>query len=337
MKKSDRKSILENLDKALDPPGGRRRPALASKFADYDDSEDTGTPPPSGTTGVTPVTPVSGVTPVAGEGIAPKRDFARVANSIVRDVVPAGIFTGKGKQLYDYLYSQTRGAIVPKMSARLRTEAVIKAAGMSRPTYKAHIGRLMAVGLISVEERVGEHGGNIFTVYLPEELGNSGKWGNPSNPTNSSKELEGQVGQESYSGNPSLSSQDATISGDLKTSFKTKDQDDDEKFGQPLRALERELTGKAAPAAKWEPLFELLAAELKTAASRTGGVSDAPAFFAAHMRRRLARPDAPPKTGKRATATESAPLTAEEIAPPAPDDVEEFERARAELEGKTET
>ncbi len=63
-------------------------------------------------------------------------------------------------------------------------------------------------------------------------------------------------------------------------------------------------------------------------------MSDVPAFFAAHLRRRFSKPDAPLRTGKRAEATESAPLATEEIAPPAPEEVEEFERARAELEGK---
>lgn len=55
------------------------------------------------------LTPVTGVNPDA----APKKDFTRAANSIVRDAIPAGVFTGKGKHLYDYLYPQTRGAITP--------------------------------------------------------------------------------------------------------------------------------------------------------------------------------------------------------------------------------
>jgi len=114
-----------------------------------------------------------------------------------------------------------------------------------------------------------------------------------------------------------------------------KDQNtDDEEFGQRLRVLERELTGKASPSAKWTPLFDLLADELKAAAARTGLVSDVPAFLVEHLRRRFAKPDAPLKTGKRTTTTEPAPLATEEIAPPAPDEVEEYERLRAELEGK---
>src|ERR671921_1928329 len=50
---------------------------------------------------------------------APAKDFHKVANSITREAVPAGIFTGKSKQLYDCLYHLTRGAIVPVHSVRM--------------------------------------------------------------------------------------------------------------------------------------------------------------------------------------------------------------------------
>ena len=270
-----------------------------------------------------PVTPVTRVIP---QEAAPKRDFTRTANSIVRDAVPSGVFTGKAKQLYDYLYSKTRGAIVPTRTTRLRTGDVMRGAGMTRPTYRSHLARLTAYGLVQVEEKGGQHDGNLFTVLLPEETGY------PGNRGNASKELDGQQGQESNPGNRGLTIDIPAISADPKTSFKTKDQDDDD----PLRRLERELTGKSSPAANWQPLFQLLADELKTAAARTGSVSDVPAFFAAHLRRRLAKPDAPMRRseGKRAAMTEPLPLAPEEIELPAPDDVEEFERARAELEGK---
>ncbi len=64
-------------------------------------------------------------------------------------------------------------------------------------------------------------------------------------------------------------------------------------------------------------------------------MSDVPAFFAAHLRRRFAKPDMPRKEGKRAAAvaTEPAPLAPEQIEPPAPGEVEEYERLRAELVG----
>src|SRR4028119_561639 len=121
-------------------------------------------------TAVTPVTPVTPVPHITGD-VAPKRDFTRVANSVVRDAIPAGLFTGKGKQLYDYLYTQTRGAIVPKRSTRIPTDKVMSGAGMTRHTYRAHLQRLISTGLVKVEEKAGTHGGNLFTVLLPEEIG----------------------------------------------------------------------------------------------------------------------------------------------------------------------
>ncbi|HYG12014.1 MAG TPA: hypothetical protein VD835_18850 [Pyrinomonadaceae bacterium] len=303
---SERKHVGGNALMNIEPP--------KKKIVGFGETPATPITPP------TPVTPVSGVTPVK-EDAAPKRDFTRVANSILREAVPAGAFTGKGKQLYDFLYSQTRGAIVPKMSARLRTERVIKAAGMSRPTYKAHLARLVALGLIGVEEKVGEHGGNVFTVYLPEELGNSSKWGNQSKPTNSGKELEGQLGQESYSGNPSLSVTPSTISDTSKTLIKTKDHiDDDAALAELLKHLERELIGKnTATVQQWGELTELLLTELKIAAARTVSVSNVPAFLTEHLRRRLFKRSKDEMQGEGSETANSAPVVVKVDATGCPD------------------
>ena len=67
MKKSDRKSILENLDKALDPPGGRRKPALAAGLADYDDEPQAVHPVPLPSGGQTPSHSVRRSLPHFGE------------------------------------------------------------------------------------------------------------------------------------------------------------------------------------------------------------------------------------------------------------------------------
>jgi hypothetical protein len=75
----------------------------------------------------------------------------------------------------------------------------------------------------------------------------------------------------------------------------------------------------------------VLLSELKSVATRAT-VNSASAILAEHLTRRFAKPDALLKTGKR--ATEPVPLAPEEIAPPDPDELAEFERARAELEGK---
>ena len=70
--------------------------------------------PPTPPTEATP--PTARTSPTPPTSIAPARDFTRVANSIVREAVAGGYFTGKSKQLYDCLYTLTRGAIVPKRS-----------------------------------------------------------------------------------------------------------------------------------------------------------------------------------------------------------------------------
>jgi hypothetical protein len=255
-------------------------------------------------TPVTPVTPVTTVTPVESSSqlpsdVAPKRDFTRVANSVVRDAIPAGLFTGKGKQLYDYLYSQTRGAIVPKRSARIPTEKVMSGAGMTRHTYRAHLQRLISSGLVKVEERAGTHGGNDFTVFLPEEIGierrHRGDRGDRGHTGVTVQDLHMVQGSEVDRGDRGLSISDTTISGDLKTSFKTIEKNiDDEaarRFVQHLQQAERELTGKVSiNAESWNELAEVLVTELKIAAARTT-VSNVPAFFAEHLRRRLWKVD----------------------------------------------
>jgi hypothetical protein len=248
-------------------------------------------------TPVTPVTPVTSVPPVTPVTVvtgdaAPKKDFTRVANSVVRDAIPAGLFTGKGKQLYDYLYSQTRGAIVPKRSERIPTDKVMRGAGMTRHTYRAHLQRLVLSGLVNVEEKGGEHGGNLFTVYLPEEVGiERGHRGDRGDRGVTVQDLHMVQGSEPDRGDRGLSVENTTTFDAPKTSFKTIEKmSDDEAFAKSLRAAERELTGKTSPSQAWEPLFELLSTELKIAAARTT-VSSVPAFLAEHLRRRLWKVD----------------------------------------------
>jgi hypothetical protein len=230
---------------------------------------------------------------------APKRDFTRVANSVVRDAIPAGLFTGKGKQLYDYLYSQTRGAIVPKRSTRIPTDKVMSGAGMTRHTYRAHLQRLMSSGLVKVEEKAGTHGGNLFTVFLPEEIGiekeNRGDRGDRGDRGVTVQDLHMVQGSEVDRGDRGLSPSDSMVSGDSKTSFKTIEKKfDDEatrRFLENLQQAERELTGKISTNSEtWNELGELLVTELKIAAARTT-VSNVPAFLTEHLRRRLWKVD----------------------------------------------
>src|SRR5918912_641174 len=43
--------------------------------------------------------------------VAPERDFQRVPNSVTRQAIPEGLFRGKSKLVWDYLWSVSRGAI----------------------------------------------------------------------------------------------------------------------------------------------------------------------------------------------------------------------------------
>ena len=228
------------------------------------------------------------------EDAAPRRDFTRAANSIVRDAIPAGVFTGKGKHLYDYLYSQTRGAIVPAHSARIPTEKVMAGAGMTRNTFRFHLERLCNAGLIEVDQRPGEHGGNIYTVRLPEEIGlQKGDGGDRGERGDRGQKLPLVQGSEVDPGERGLSPTFSDVYSEPKTLYKTIEKnDDDEAFARFVAALAkatRELTGRvpsAADAERWEELAEVLITELRMAAGRTS-VSSVPAFLSEHLRRRL--------------------------------------------------
>jgi hypothetical protein len=257
-------------------------------------------------TSVTPLTSVTGVkrkekglTPVTGvsQDAAPTRDFTRAANSIVRDAIPAGVFTGKGKHLYDYLYSQTRGAIAPVRSARIPTEKVMAGAGMTRNTFRFHLERLSNSGLVRVDQRPGEHGGNIYTVLLPEEAGlqrgDRGHRGERGDTADTGENLPLVQGSEVNPSHPGSNSTGSDIYGGTKTLIKTKDiNTDDEAFAEfaaAVRKTAKDLTGKEpskAEAARWAEVAEVLMTELRIAAGRTT-VSSVPAFLAEHLRRRL--------------------------------------------------
>jgi hypothetical protein len=86
---------------------------------------------------------------------------------------------------------------------------------------------------------------------------------------------------------------ESKITGELNTTLKEENTDDDAARALSLRLTqaERELTGKnSTDAEKWEDLAELLITELRIAAGRTT-VSSVPAFLAEHLRRRLWKVD----------------------------------------------
>ncbi len=226
---------------------------------------------------------------------APVRDFTKVANSIGREAVPAGIFTGKSKQLYDCLYSLTRGAIVPSRTVRISRPKLMKKASIgARVTFEANIARLIVTGLIQVIKITGEHEGNEYTVFLPEEVTMPSQSSQPSQTSHAQNPVR-LDSLESSQTRHSLSVENTDTSSEAKTSFKTKEErniDDDAALAglnAALKAVNKELTGKdlsPIEAARWSELADVLVAELKIAAARTT-VSSVPSFLAEHLRRRL--------------------------------------------------
>ena len=228
--------------------------------------------------------------------ISPIRDFTKVPNSINREAVPAGFFTGKSKQLYDCLYSLSRGAVVPSRMVRISRPKLMKRAGIgARVTFDANVERLVAVGLIQVRRIAGEHDGNEYTVFLPEEI-SMPSMGSLTSQTSSSSYAQNPVlldGLDSSQTRHTLSVENKDTSIASKTFLKTNtERDDDEAlaaFTSALKKATKDVTGRElspAEAGRWAELADVLITELKIAAGRTT-VSSVPAFLAEHLRRRL--------------------------------------------------
>lgn len=244
----------------------------------------------------TSLTSITGQTSLTqSQPVAPVRDFSKVANSIAREAIPAGIFKGKSKQLYDYLYSITRGAVVPSRTVRLSRPRLMKASGIgSRVTFDANVERLCQVGLVSVRSIAGEHEGNEYTVYLPEETVSMPSLASLTSLTSPAHKLDRLVSLESSQTRHSSSVDDSITSEPSNTSFKTFTDDDDgvTAFWSIISESAKQVIGRELPKTdaereRWRECAEVLASELQRAAERAGSVSSVPAFFAAHLRRRF--------------------------------------------------
>ncbi|HZG50622.1 MAG TPA: hypothetical protein VEZ40_00680 [Pyrinomonadaceae bacterium] len=218
------------------------------------------------------------------------------------------MFNGKAKQLYDCLYSLTRGAIVPSMTIRISRAELMKKSGIgAKVTLEQNLRRLALSGLVTIKTIGGVQGGNEYTVRLPEETLPSTPPSTgtslPSPPSGGEK-LGVLAPLETSPPRYGLSADFSTASDGSKTSFKTKEENsDDDAHARRLAAkmvdAEKELTGRISTSdEKWEELAEVLVSELRIAAARTT-VSNVPAFLAEHLRRRLWKVD-------KARATEMA-------------------------------
>src|SRR5215216_57958 len=252
----------------------------------------------------TPPTPRTPPTPPtdATHPISPERDFTKVPNSVSRDVVPAGHFVGKSKQLYDCLYQRTRGAIVPTRRLAISKPELMDASGIgSERTLLKNLNHLKNIGLVHVTYTDGRHEGNTYEVFTPEEVGlrTPPTPPTPPHPRHARVELPPVPPVESGVRGVGSEPLESTASGNPKTLIKDYiNTDDDERVPRPLADAERELTGKNVFADRWVEVWEVLITELRIASGRTT-VSSVPAFLAEHLRRRLW------KTDKKQLATNS--------------------------------
>ncbi|MGI8494437.1 MAG: hypothetical protein ACR2L1_03870 [Pyrinomonadaceae bacterium] len=238
--------------------------------------------------------------------IAPTKDFSKVANSIAKLAVPDGWFKGKSKQLYDALYLLTRGAISPARVIRIQKTKLMKLSCIgARNTFDRNIEHLTAVGLLKETVFAGEHEGNEFEVFLPEEITLTRQ----SSQTSSSPKLDRLVTLETSQTRQAQTIENIDDSETLRLSLKTIINDDETTrafaaFHEEINRTLVDLTGREARAKdseKWKMIAKLLVMELKIAAARTEAISNAPAFLYEHLRRRLLRNDSKatnPQTSK---------------------------------------
>lgn len=273
----------------------------------------------------TPPTPRTDAT----HPISPERDFTKVPNSVSRDVVPAGHFVGKSKQLYDCLFQRTRGAIVPVRRLAISKPDLMDASAIgSERTLLKNLAHLKAIGLVRVTYTDGRHEGNTYEVFTPEEAGLRAPRTPPTpltagTPRHARAEVPPVPPAESGVRDVGSEPLESIISEPPKTSFKDIDKTDDEL--RPLRDLERELKWSKVD---WQPVLQLLADEIRRAAANTPTVSSPARFAETHLTRLLAPKNRPARP---LAQTGASPTPPEEVEPPDPETAAEYERIRAEL------
>jgi hypothetical protein len=249
---------------------------------------------------------------------APARDFNRRANSLERDALPAGIFTGSSKKIYDALYLRTRGAVVPRKLVRASRKDLLAWTGIKNlKTIDAQLRLLMTVGLIIRHWERGQIDGSEYEVRLPEEVYRASvpTTLHHSPPDTTTQNMTGGYTQNLGSGGDTQTADFKSTSNETKTDLRLTDRSDDEPLAELIAKFEqvsRETTGRGLSVteqAKWGELAELLMAEFKIAAARTGQVSNVPAFLTEHLRRRLWKKDkAQLERESREVGSEPAPL-----------------------------
>ncbi len=256
--------------------------------------------------------------------IAPERDFQRVPNSVTRQALPEGLFRGKSKQVWDYLWSITRGAIVPIRSVRKSRREIKTGAGIgSMVTVDAALEHLQQIGLVKINPSIGSLIGNEYEIFTPEEIdGTSTRYTSIPSSTSLTQKVDHLDVPESSISSITQPVDSTAIYSAPKTSFNTNtEKTDDEafaKFNETMKKAAKKITGKetsVGESERWNELAELLAVEAQIAAARTSSVSSVPAFLTEHLRRRLWKLDKKPAgvEAKSIADETQTPLTAEQI------------------------
>lgn len=249
---------------------------------------------------VTPLTPVTSITNEAEElPIAPMRNFQKVSNAITKQAIPQGVFkSGKSKELYDVLYSLTRGAINPSRKVRISKPKLQKLAGIGAPqTLNQGLMHLQLVGLVRINAvEGGKHEGHEYEVLLYEETVKA-TGVTPLTPVTLVRNLPPLPSLENNSPYGSLNVENKHSSDENKTlSLNTSTKTEDDRAAafsdviEKLDAASRKLTGKGISrrdADKWSDFADLIVLELEIAAKRTNAISSVPAFLTEVLRRRL--------------------------------------------------
>lgn len=259
---------------------------------------------------------------------APAKDFNKRANSLERDALPAGLFPGTSKNVYDALYVRTRGAIQASRKIRATKKEIAEWSGVvNRKTLDSHMRYLTGSRLLQRTWELGSNEGYEYEVFLPEEVGISLKNPPPLSPSvplspSAQKRDRGSDQKRDRGGQRQVYSKSTTYESPktIKT-FSTIDDDRDAPFSglnQLLADAVRELTGKpptAEDVEQWRQVGEELVSELKRAAKNAKGVSSPPAFLAAHLKRRFAQNPLPAsKNDRTGTRRDAVGKQAEPVA-----------------------
>ena len=236
--------------------------------------------------------------------VSPERDFAKLPNSVKR-AVEKGKFPGSSLAIYLYLYSLTRAAIKPKRNIRV-SKPNLKAGSNIRAdkTLLRYLDHLERIGFIRKTVFNGDHEGNEFEVFLPEEIKDTQPTYLPTylpteQPTYLTKEIPMVPMKRQEVGRYVEVEEKKHTYEKGKDSFLKKDirNDDDvrvhEAFLMMAKKLDeavKKITGKGVSKTeveKWGTLADLLILELEVAASRTDAVSSVPAFLTEILRRQF--------------------------------------------------